>query len=124
MSLEITSILNSVKKALGIQPDYSHFDQELIMHINSVFSIINQLGVGPEETFAIESEDNTWEEFTESNVNINVVKTYMYLKVRLLFDPPSSGTVAESFKNQAEEMEWRMNVADDETWKEKNNGTE
>lgn len=124
MSSEIASILNSVKKALGIQSDYNHFDQELIMHINSVFSILNQLGVGPEESFVIKSEDNLWEEFTESKTNINVVKTYMYLKVRLLFDPPSSGTAVESFKNQAEEMEWRMNVADDETWMEENNGTE
>ena len=105
------SILTSVKKALGIAAEYTHFDPDLIMHINSVFSILNQLGVGPEEGFVISNEYNTWGEFIVDNPKLEFVKSYMYLKVKLLFDPPTSSAVAESTKRLTDELEWRILTA-------------
>lgn len=105
------SILTSVKKALGIAAEYTHFDPDLIMHINSVFSILNQLGVGPEEGFMISNEYNTWSEFIADNPKLEFVKSYMYLKVKLLFDPPTSSAVAESTKRLTDELEWRISVS-------------
>ena len=103
------SILNSVKKKLGIQEDYTHFDEDIIMDINSVFMILNQLGVGPDEPFTIEDEDAYWEDFID-NTRIEAVKSYMYMRVRLMFDPPTSGFLVESLKKQIDELEWRMLV--------------
>ena len=103
------SILNSVKKKLGIQEDYTHFDEDIIMDINSVFMILNQLGVGPDEPFTIEDEDAYWEDFID-NTRIEAVKSYMYMKVRLMFDPPTSGFLVDSLKKQIAELEWRMLV--------------
>lgn len=105
------SILNSVKKMLGITDEYTHFDQDLIMHINSVFVILNQLGVGPKSVYSITDATNTWDEFITED-KINMVKSYVYLKVRLLFDPPT-GSVQEAIKSQIAEFEWRLNVAVD-----------
>lgn len=104
------SILTSIKKLLGIAEEYEHFDPDIIMHINSVFMILNQLGVGPSEVFAIEDETSTWSEFATDTTNINAVKSYMYLKVKLLFDPPLSGSVTESINRMVNEFEWRLNV--------------
>ena len=103
------SILNSVKKKLGIQEDYTHFDEDIIMDINSVFMILNQLGVGPDEPFTIEDEDAYWEDFID-NTRIEAVKSYMYMKVRLMFDPPTSGFLVDSLNKQIAELEWRMLV--------------
>lgn len=103
------SILNSVKKKLGIQEDYTHFDEDIIIDINSVFMILNQLGVGPDEPFTIEDEDAYWEDFID-NTRIEAVKSYMYMKVRLMFDPPTSGFLVDSLKKQIDELEWRMLV--------------
>ena len=103
------SILNSVKKKLGIQEDYTHFDEDIIMDINSVFMILNQLGVGPDEPFTIEDEDAYWEDFID-NARIEAVKSYMYMKVRLMFDPPTSGFLVDSLNKQIAELEWRMLV--------------
>ena len=103
------SILNSVKKKLGIQEDYTHFDEDIIMDINSVFMILNQLGVGPDEPFTIEDEDAYWEDFID-NTRIEAVKSYMYMRVRLMFDPPTSGFLVDSLKKQIDELEWRMLV--------------
>lgn len=103
------SILNSVKKKLGIQEDYTHFDEDIIMDINSVFMILNQLGVGPDEPFTIEDEDAYWDDFID-NTRIEAVKSYMYMKVRLMFDPPTSGFLVDSLKKQIDELEWRMLV--------------
>lgn len=103
------SILNSVKKKLGIQEDYTHFDEDIIIDINSVFMILNQLGVGPDEPFTIEDEDAYWEDFID-NARIEAVKSYMYMKVRLMFDPPTSGFLVDSLKKQIDELEWRMLV--------------
>lgn len=105
------SILNSTKKAMGIQEDYTHFDPELIMHINSTFSTLHQLGVGPEEAFMINDANTLWETFTNDEAVINSVKTYMFLKVKLVFDSPPTSHARTSFEKMAEELEWRLNVA-------------
>lgn len=108
------SILTSVKKLLGITEDYTHFDADLIMHINSVFTILTQLGVGPKEGFRIEDEIATWNDFLQTeSVLLDSVKSYMHLKVKLLFDPPLSGTVMEAYNRMISEFEWRLNVTVD-----------
>ena len=107
------SILTSIKKLLGIAEEYEHFDSDLIMHINSVFMVLNQLGVGPVEGFSITDKTETWEDFTQNNLMIQSVKSYVYLKVRLLFDPPSSSAAIEAINRQISELEWRLNVAVD-----------
>jgi hypothetical protein len=118
------SILTSIKKLLGITEDYEHFDTDIIIHINSIFSTLNQLGVGPKIPFKITGSLETWDMFmkdwktNDERADIDMVKTYVYLKVRLIFDPPSNVSVAEAFKEQAAEYEWRLNVACDETWLE------
>lgn len=105
------SILTSIKKLLGIEEDYTHFDPDIIMHINSVFMILNQLGVGPPEGFRIEDDIATWNDYTDNNLMYESVKTYIHLKVRLLFDPPASSSLIEAMNRQISELEWRLNVA-------------
>lgn len=110
------SILISVKKMLGIAAEYTHFDADIIIHINSVFMILNQLGVGPKEGFSISSDVETWDEFTNDNLTIESVKSYMYLKVGLLFDPPTSSNVLDARNRLVSELEWRLNaIADTES---------
>ena len=104
------SILTSIKKLLGITADYTNFDTDIILHINSVFMILHQLGVGPIEGFRIEGEDNVWSEFVDEYDNLDAVKTYVYLKVKMVFDPPLGGAVMESMKQMINELEWRLNV--------------
>lgn len=104
------SILTSVKKLLGITEEYEQFDQDIILHINSVFLTLAELGIGPVGGFSIEDSTTEWSEYISDNdLLLNAVKSYMYLKVRLLFDPPSSA-VMELMKEQAKEFEWRMNA--------------
>lgn len=107
------SILNSIKKLLGIAEEYEHFDSDIIIHINSVFMILNQIGVGPAEGFSIQDKTSTWEDFTKGELSVESVKTYVYLKVRLIFDPPSSSSVIESINRQISELEWRLSVSVD-----------
>ena len=107
------SILTSIKKLLGITEEYEHFDQDIIMHINSVFMILTQMGVGPEEGFTISDSTTTWSEFTNDDKKIEAVKSYVYLKVRLLFDPPASSSVMEAMNRSISEFEWRLNIAVD-----------
>lgn len=109
------SILLSVKKALGLEPDYDVFDQDILLHINSVFFTLNQLGVGPETTHYVEGFMEPWIGFTGGDNNLNAVKSYMYIRVRLLFDPPGTSFGQEALKKQAEELEWRLNVYADKT---------
>ena len=104
------SILLSIKKLLGIGDDYKYFDEDIIMHINSVFMILNQLGIGPEAGFSISDESATWSDFTEDIQMLEALRTYVYMRVRLMFDPPSSSFVLNSFENQYKELEWRLNV--------------
>ena len=107
------SILTSIKKLLGITEEYTHFDADIIMHINSVFMILNQLGVGPAEGFFIEDDSTTWEEYLGDPTKLQIVKSYIYLKVRILFDPPTNGTVMNSVTQMINEFEWRLNIAVD-----------
>lgn len=108
------SILTSIKRLLGIEEEYTHFDPEIMIHINSVFSTLHQLGVGPQtKAFMITGKDETWGQFKGAEDRIEAVKSYIYLRVRLLFDPPNSGFVTTSFENQIKELEWRLNVAVD-----------
>lgn len=104
------SILNTVKKAVSVMPEYTVFDDELIMHINTVFMGLAQMGVGPSTGFRIEDATETWDDFLPlQDENLEAVKTYIGLKVRLLFDPPSSSIHAEAIKQAIAELEWRLN---------------
>lgn len=105
------SILTSIKKLLGIAEDYTHFDNDIIIHINSVFMALTQLGVGPSEGFYIEDKSTEWSEYISDPIKLQAVKTYMYLKVRLVFDPSSVGSsTLASYERQIAELEWRLNV--------------
>lgn len=109
------SILISIKKLLGITEEYDHFDPDIVMHINSVLMILNQLGVGPAEGFSIEDETATWADFLGDSTNLDAVKSYIHLKVKLLFDPPLNSAVIESMNRNISELEWRLNVAAEST---------
>lgn len=104
------SILTSVKKMLGIAEEYDHFDADLIMHINSVLTILGQLGVGPAEGFFIEDDEAEWTDFVPDMSNLQFIKTYVYQKVKLLFDPPQSASAIEALNRSISELEWRINV--------------
>lgn len=105
------SILNSIKKLIGPSAVYNNFDTDLIIHINSVFTILHQLGVGPSEGYRITSEHNTWDEFIPDDIQIELVKTYVYLKVKLIFDPPDRAAVLEAMNNTIIECECRLQMA-------------
>ena len=105
------SILTSIKKLLGITEEYEHFDQDIITHINSVFMILNQLGVGPSNGFSITDKTAVWSDFISEGTNLESVKSYIYLKVRLLFDPPTTSAVMESMNRMISELEFRLNVS-------------
>lgn len=107
------SILTSIKKLLGIAEEYEHFDPDLIMHINSVFSILTQLGVGPSEGFSIEDKNAVWSDFILEKSKIECVKSYIHHKVKLLFDPPLGSAVIDSMERTIKELEWRLMVAVD-----------
>lgn len=107
------SILQSTKKLLGLEAAYDAFDLDITTHINSAFSALFQAGVGPLEGFFIEDADDTWTQFIGSKPHINDVKSYIYLRVRMLFDPPTSSFGLAAVEKQIEELIWRLNVADD-----------
>lgn len=106
------SILLSVKKMLGLDADNTDFDADILMHINSVLAILQQLAIGPEDGYYVEGAEETWADYlgTES-AHLNMVKSYMAAKVRILFDPPVSSAVMESLNRICSEFEWRANVA-------------
>lgn len=108
------SILQSIKKLLGPTEDYTHFDADIILHINSAFASLQQLGVGPEEGFTIQDAGATWQDYLGDEKTLEFVKTYIYLRVRMLFDPPTMGTVMEAMKEALRETEWRITVAAEE----------
>lgn len=122
------SILLSIKKLIGLDRDYDAFDDDIIMHINSVFMVLNQLGVGDKKTFMIAGEEETWGDFHAScNVSLDatLVKSYIYLKVKLLFDPPGTGVLHEAMERQIAEFEWRLNAECDKAYQNQNaNGGE
>lgn len=108
------SILNSVKKMLGIEEDYNHFNPDILIAINSTFTVLCQLGVGPDQEFSITGSVETWNDFfSVCDKPINLVKSYIYLKTKLLFDPPTTGVLHEAMERQIQEFEWRLNVADE-----------
>lgn len=107
------SILNSVKKDLNVSLDDDFFDPELIMHINSVFSILAQLGVGPKSGFSISDDKAVWSDFLGDNVLLNIVKSYVPKKVKLVFDPPNTGPLSEALNKTLSELEWRIMVIAD-----------
>lgn len=106
------SILESIKNSLGINKEITVFDQDIVMHINSVFSTLNQLGVESSvNTYRISGSDETWTSyFGDNNTLVDMIKEYTYLKVRIVFDPPTSSFVLDSIKAQAQELEWRINI--------------
>lgn len=109
---DMESILTSVKKACNVSEEYDVFDDDIIMHINSVFMILNQLGVGPKAGFRIEDKSNEWSEFIpEDDLRFEAVKTYVCSKVRLIFDTPSNSIITECLKQIIAECEWRLNLA-------------
>lgn len=107
------SILNSIKALLGPDSDYTVFDSDIIIFINGAFSTLTQLGIGPKEGFKITGADETWEEFIGDVLDLESVKTFVYLKVRILFDPPSSSFVLTAMQKECDELAWRLNVAVD-----------
>lgn len=110
MSAVTESILDSTKAALGIVPTYDAFDNQLIMYINTAFSTLHQLGVGPDEGFFIEDNTATWTDFLNGKRLLNMVITYVHMSVRLMFDPPANSFVTTAMKEQMKELEWRINV--------------
>lgn len=104
------SILNSIKKLLGFEPDYTAFDTDIQIHINTVFSVLHNIGASPVEGFFITGPEETWSDFLEERMHVEMVKTYMYLRVRLLFDPPATSFALDAFKKQIDEFEWRLNT--------------
>lgn len=109
------SILNTIKKLLGIPSEYTVFDSDVITHINSAFSTLTQLGIGPEEGFMIEDESAEWADFLADDNQYNAVKTYIALRVRQIFDPPSTSYLISAFNEQIKELEWRLNIHREET---------
>lgn len=111
------SILKSTKKILGIADDYTVFDLDIITHINSAFSTLTQLGVGPTTGFMIDDESDVWDDFIDVDLDpqYNSVKSYVFLKVRQLFDPPQTSYLISAVERQIQELEWRLNVHREET---------
>lgn len=105
-----SSILTSTKKILGIDAAYTAFDTDIITHINSVFFTLTQMGVGPVEGFSIADNTVDWSSFLPDGPRLNAAKTYMYLKVRMLFDPPTTSYLIDAAEKQIEQLEWRINV--------------
>lgn len=104
------SILNSVKKVLGLDEDDDGFDVDILMHINSMFMVLNQLGIGPDDGFMIEGADEVWSDFIGDDPMLNAVKSYIWLRVRMLFDPPTTSYLISAMEKQYAELEWRLNT--------------
>jgi hypothetical protein len=115
------SILTNVKKILSISEDYTAFDLDIMTHINSVFSTLNDLGIGPVEGFEINDAEAVWQDFLEGDKRLNGVKSYIYLRVRLIFDPPGTSYHISAIKEQIQELEWRLNrYREEESWVDPN----
>jgi tryptophanyl-tRNA synthetase len=110
------SILMSIKNMLNVEDDDPAFDTQIGMAINGVFMTLNQLGIGPDEGFAITEANTTWSDFSDDKTLIESVKMYVALKVRMIFDPPASSIVADSINSQIHELEWRLNVQAEKSW--------
>lgn len=121
MGENMENILSSTKKLLGIPTEETAFDSDIIMHINSVFVILNQLGVGPSSGFSISDDYALWSDFIPDGQNLELVKSYMYMKVRLMFDPPTNSSVLTSMEKTISEFEWRLNVQSETKTEENQN---
>lgn len=106
----VESILTSIKKLLGIEEEYTHFDTDIIMYINTALMRVNQLGIGPTTGFKITDKTAVWSDLIDETIELEGVKTYVYLKVRLVFDPPQMGYLVDAIKEQIKELEWTLNV--------------
>lgn len=104
------SILDNVKKMVGVDPSLTVFDLDILTHINSVFADLEQLGIGPVGGYMIEDNVPTWDAFLGNDPRLSSVKSYVYFRVRLMFDPPQTSYLIESLNKQVEKMEWRLNV--------------
>jgi hypothetical protein len=104
------SILDSVKKALGIDSEDTAFDIDVVMHVNSTFGVLKQLGVGPAEGFSISDNTTLWSDYSTELAMIGMVRSYLYVKVRLLFDPPATSFGLDAIQQQIRELEWRLNI--------------
>lgn len=104
------SILDSIKKLLNLSKDDTAFDTDVIININSVFTTLRQLGVGPEKGFRILGNEEKWNDFISDELMLDSVKTYVYLKVKIVFDPPLNSSLMDSFERQIKELEWRLNI--------------
>lgn len=102
------SILQSIKKLLGIIPEAGVFDVDIMIHINTAFNHLTQIGVGPETGYRISSEDNVWTEFTTDNILLENVKSFVYIKVKMAFDPPATSALIDAYNSQLKELEWRI----------------
>ena len=109
----VDSILFTIKEMLGITKEYTHFDIDIITHINSAIGILTQIGVGEPNGFFIKNELDTWESYIGSSKNLELIKSFIYLKVKLLFDPPLSSAAIESINKMISEFEWRISVTVD-----------
>ena len=107
------SILMTIRKLVCGDPYADHFDTDLLVHINACFSILNQLGVGPESGFVVTDETQSWSSYIADNYILNMVKTYVTLKVKKIFDPPLTSSVLEAMDKEISQLEWRLNVAVD-----------
>lgn len=109
------SILTSIKKLLGIEEEFEQFDPDIIMHINTVFRLLKRMGVGPSKGFRIEDSESTWSEFLDDDIedSLDDVKTYIYLKVKMIFDPPTNSAHMEAMKETIKELEWTLNFEAD-----------
>ena len=112
------SILMSIKKLLNVEHDDPAFDTDIGMQINSEFMTLHQLGIGPEEGFSIHDADTTWADFSNDKTIIEAVKQFIYLRVRLIFDPPASSVVADQINSRITELEFRLNVQAERNYKE------
>lgn len=106
----VDSILDSIKHMLGIDSSDTNFDRELIIYINGALMVINQLGVGPDDGYAITGKENTWDKFLLDRKDLELVKTNVYLRVRLVFDPPQNSFLVSSIKEQITEYDWRIEI--------------
>lgn len=104
------TVLTSTKKILGLDESYTVFDQDIMTHINSALMVVSQIGIGPEEGMEITSDLDLWKDILPADVMYNTVKTYVYLRVRILFDPPTTSFMITALEDQLREYEWRLNV--------------
>ena len=109
------SILTSIKKLLGIEEEYEQFDPDIIMHINTVFRLLKRMGVGPTKGFSIQDDTAVWTDFVDDNTDesLDDVKTYIYLKVKMIFDPPTNSAHMEAMKENIKELEWTLHFGAD-----------